>query len=190
MPTSAILYHLSQTHLSLGDFQILSSWWGLFMVDSCAFGVGLNYLGLSVLMYGGEMFLVMVAWGICQLFWFCWESVSPLGLILQETPVRVGTSTVYTCTRVCVGTQGSCLPVMLMFHFDCRKEHTHVLLLCGFGDAALACHALKDSELPLLKRMVFKEPIFPILLLLWTNPVSRRIKGLKWTEDELELLKL
>lgn len=81
-------------------------------------------------------------------FSFCWESVPPLGLILQETPVCVGTSAVYTCTHVCVGTQRSCLPIMPMFHFDCRKEYTHVLLLCGFGDTALACHALKDMSCP------------------------------------------
>lgn len=150
--------------LAWGISRFLLSWWGLFYGWFLCIWGGIELfqsLGLSVLIYGGEVFLVMVAWRICQLFWFCWESVPPLGLILQETPVCVGTSAVYTCTHACVGTQRSCLSVMPMFHFDYRKEYTHVLLLCGSADTALACCSLKASELPLLKRTVFKEPRFP-----------------------------
>lgn len=78
MPTSTILYHLSQTHLSLGDFQILSSWWHLFMDDSCAFGVRLNYFKV---------------WGFCAYVW--WGDVSCHGCMrnLPTVLVLLGVST-------------------------------------------------------------------------------------------------
>lgn len=56
MNFNAVLYHLSQTLRSLGNFQILLSWWGLF----CAFGVGLNYFkvwGYLCLYVVGRCFL-------------------------------------------------------------------------------------------------------------------------------------
>lgn len=135
----------------------------------------------TVLMHLGWDWIISKSGVICVYMW--WGDVSChgcmrnlptfmvlLGVSTSSGPHSprnsccVGTSAVYTCTHACVGTLRSCLPVMPMFHFDYRKEYTHVLLLCGFGDTALACHALRDSELPLLKRMVFKEPRFPILL--------------------------
>lgn len=133
-------------------------------------------------------FLCLCMMGRCFLSWLHEEFTNCFGSVgsqylpwasFSKKLLYVWAQVLCTRTHACVGTQGSCLPVMPMFHFDYRKEHTHVLLLCGFGDAALACRALKDSKLPLLKRMVFKEPVFSILLLLWTNPVSRMIKGLK-----------
>lgn len=104
MPTSAILYHLSQTHLSLGDFQILSSWWGLFMDDSCAFGVGLNYFRVW-----GCLCLCMV--GRCFLSWLHEEFANCFGSVgsqylpwasFSKKLLYVWAQALYTRVLVCV----------------------------------------------------------------------------------------
>lgn len=64
MPTSAVLYHLSQTHLNLGEFPyfvvLVGSFYGLFLCIWDGIELFLS-LELSVFISGGEMFLVMVA---------------------------------------------------------------------------------------------------------------------------------
>lgn len=71
-----------------------------------------------------------------------------------KTSVCMGTSSVYTCTCVCVcvRAQRSYLPAMPILSFDSRKEYIHVLLLHRLEGIALVCQAVKDNELPLLKR--------------------------------------
>lgn len=116
----------------------------------------------TVLVHLGWDWIISKSGVICVCMW--WEDASCQGCMrnlstfmallgVSSSPgphsprnscVCVGTSAVYTCTHACVGTQRSCLPVVPVLHFDYRKEYTHVLLLGGFGDPALAGHALKD----------------------------------------------
>lgn len=149
MPTSAMLYHLFQTHLSLGDFQLLLSWWGLLW---------------TILVHLGWDWIISNSGVICVYIWR--GDVSCHGCLrnLPTFLVLLGVSTSpgpHSPRNSCMCGHKCCVHV-----YSCVWAHTDpVYLSCPcfilaikeysaptlwFGDTALACNALKDSELPLL----------------------------------------
>lgn len=128
------------------------------MDDSCGVGEGLNcfkvWVYLHLMYWWGDISQHSCMRNLPNILCLLGDN-SFLGLILQKLLyvwAQVLCIHVLVCVCVCVRAQRSYLPAMPKLSFDSRKEYIHVLLLHRLEGIALVCQAVKDNELPLLKR--------------------------------------